>query len=245
MSCHDIQSQFTDYLDGTLDESNQQQVDAHLAACAECRQYLSDIQATIALTRDLDEVDPPPFFTERIMAQVRQSARPRNWIFQIFFTPVRIPVGVLTAVCLVIVSLAANTWYLQSKDPATIQVVGVNTSPGITDPLINSGDPSQLLVKSDVPEMAAQKPPDLKITATVGNFDSDIKSIFQRLLEMDSRIDGIVSSSTKYRISATINNEKKKKLLSYIQQLMPNAQIIESLGSRQNIRVRILFLQKQ
>lgn len=248
MSCHDIQSQLTDYLDGTLDESNQQRVDAHLAACDECRQYLSDIQATIALTRDLDEVEPPPFFTERIMAQVRQSARPRNWIFQIFLTPVRVPAGVLTAVCLVIVTLSANTWYLQSKKNAQVQMVSKNTPPDITFRDIGSSKPApvnpELLASSGVTETKKGKQTDFEIRAIVAISDSDISAILKELLAMDGHIDGIVSSAEKYRIFAIINKDKKEHLITYIRQVLPDARIVEDLDGPKKIRVSILILKK-
>lgn|GEM_PF-2929017 len=248
MLCHDIQSQLTDYIDGTLDESSQQQVDAHLAACDECRRYVSDIQATIALTRDLDEVEPPPFFTERIMAQVRQSARPRNWIFQIFLTPVRVPAGVLTAVCLIIVTLAGNTWYLQSKKTAPVQMVSENTSPDII--FRDIGSPAsgpvdlELLANSGVTEIKTGKQPNLEIRATVVISDSEISAILNTLLTIGGHIDGIVSNAEKYRISAIIYNDKKKNLISYIRQVLPDARIVEDLGGPKKIRVSILILKK-
>lgn len=248
MSCHDIQSRLIDYLDATLDESGQKQVEAHLATCDECRQYLSDIKATIALTQNLDEVEPPPFFTERIMAQVTQSAEPKNWIPRIFFTPVRVPAGVLTAVCLVIVILPAYKLYLPIKKNAQVQIASEKTSPGITFRDIESPGhapvATELLANSSVFEIETDKQPDFEIRATVAISDSDISGILKKILAMGGHIDGIVSTAKRYSVSATINNDKKEDLIIYIRQVLPGARVVEGLDGPQKIRVNILILQK-
>ena len=63
------------YLDGELTPAERTDVDAHLAACAECRADL-DAEADVRqLLRDLPAVDPPFGFYERILRDGPEASR--------------------------------------------------------------------------------------------------------------------------------------------------------------------------
>jgi anti-sigma factor RsiW len=45
--CRQAVSLMTEYLDGTLDRRDRDRLEAHLADCPHCREYLAQIRATI------------------------------------------------------------------------------------------------------------------------------------------------------------------------------------------------------
>jgi anti-sigma factor RsiW len=54
MVCRELVERLTDYLDGTLDPYNRARLEAHLAVCDGCREYLAQFRATIALAGRTD-----------------------------------------------------------------------------------------------------------------------------------------------------------------------------------------------
>lgn len=62
-------------LDGELTPAEQQELAAHLAQCAACRELLRELAQTQRHVRGLGPVTPPPWLTARIMAQVRAESR--------------------------------------------------------------------------------------------------------------------------------------------------------------------------
>lgn len=60
LSCQELVELVTDYLDGALPPADRARFDAHIADCGDCRAYLEQIRATIALAGKLDpeRLDP-------------------------------------------------------------------------------------------------------------------------------------------------------------------------------------------
>lgn len=57
MACDELVEVVTAYLEGTLPDAERRRVDAHLAECPYCTEYLAQIRATIARLGALE--DPP------------------------------------------------------------------------------------------------------------------------------------------------------------------------------------------
>lgn len=57
--CRDAVALMTAYLDGALDVSDRERLEAHLAGCPHCSEYLAQLQATIAALGRVDVVDLP------------------------------------------------------------------------------------------------------------------------------------------------------------------------------------------
>ena len=73
--CRQFVEDVTAFLDGVLPDHVMELVEAHLADCPHCREYLSQMQSTIALTRALtdDDVDAMPAeVRERLMQAFRE-----------------------------------------------------------------------------------------------------------------------------------------------------------------------------
>ena len=77
LSCRELVELVTDYLDGTLSRRDRARFDAHLAACANCTQYVEQFRETIRLTGTLSESDVSPEAAEALLAQFAEWKRER------------------------------------------------------------------------------------------------------------------------------------------------------------------------
>jgi hypothetical protein len=102
--CRDIRELLSALLDDAVTADEQQRIAVHLAACTRCREALAELRRTVALVRDQEEVEPPPWLQTRIMARIAEEAAPRPSLWQRLFQPwpVKIPLHVVTLVALCI-----------------------------------------------------------------------------------------------------------------------------------------------
>jgi len=102
--CMDIEKRLPAYLEGDVALQEQRLIEEHLAACKQCKKVLEDIKMTTDIVRNLEDVEPPPWFKQKIMARVREEAEKSTGILRKLFFPlhIKIPVEVF-ATCLVVV----------------------------------------------------------------------------------------------------------------------------------------------
>jgi len=101
-----IQPKLSDYLDDAVNPEEKTAIEKHLLTCAECRQALADLGATRRHVQSLAEVEPPPWLTGKIMAQVREQAGQKKGLFQRLFYPLHIKLP-MEAVGLIFLTVAA------------------------------------------------------------------------------------------------------------------------------------------
>jgi anti-sigma factor RsiW len=58
--CQVVVEMVTDYLEGALSRGERRRLEAHLADCPHCTEYLAQIRATIRLTGRLEPADLTP-----------------------------------------------------------------------------------------------------------------------------------------------------------------------------------------
>ncbi|HEY2052866.1 MAG TPA: zf-HC2 domain-containing protein [Solirubrobacterales bacterium] len=58
--CQEVVEMVTDYLEGALPRGERRRLEAHLADCPHCTEYLAQIRATIRLTGRLEVDDLTP-----------------------------------------------------------------------------------------------------------------------------------------------------------------------------------------
>lgn len=71
LACRDLVELVTAYLEGTLTPGRHDAVRAHLAECAECTDYVEQMQATVGLARRLRDVDLPAELQRRLRDALR------------------------------------------------------------------------------------------------------------------------------------------------------------------------------
>lgn len=73
--CEKYQPLLFDFSDGTLDDAQQQELSAHLAACAACRERLAELAQIHEAFFAMDEVEAPEGFAQGVMDRVRAEKR--------------------------------------------------------------------------------------------------------------------------------------------------------------------------
>lgn len=79
MSCGRMEKQIMPYVDGRLKVSEQQQVEAHLAACAACRVRVNEFRAVSGLLDELPQIEPSGAFDARVRARVAAEPVKQSW----------------------------------------------------------------------------------------------------------------------------------------------------------------------
>ena len=86
MSCRDFRPSLSDYVDGTLQASDdpleERRLDAlegHLAACASCRAIVEDLHTIRGVARTMEARVPPPHVWTRIAASIEDRGNRRSW----------------------------------------------------------------------------------------------------------------------------------------------------------------------
>lgn len=95
-----IRHMLSEYIDGAVTAEEKSEIEAHLKTCEQCKGAVSELRKTIEHIKQVEEVEPPAWMTQKIMAQVREEAEKKRSIFQKLFYPlaVKLPleaVGVL------------------------------------------------------------------------------------------------------------------------------------------------------
>ena len=71
--CRQAVSLMTDYLDGALGQRDRDRLEAHLAGCPHCSEYLAQIRATVAAAGHVEPDDLSPEALDDLVAL------DRNW----------------------------------------------------------------------------------------------------------------------------------------------------------------------
>lgn len=75
-----MESRILSYIDGRLKESERQDVEKHLAACAACQLRVEEFRAVSGLLDELPVIEPSPAFNARVHALVAaEPPRKQSW----------------------------------------------------------------------------------------------------------------------------------------------------------------------
>lgn len=107
MTCKDIEERLAAYQEKTLPPEEKSLVEEHLIICAKCSSALAVLEKTLVLIKDLPEVEPPPWFTQKIMAQIREASEKKHSLLKRLFYPfhIKIPIEALATLCVVALGL--------------------------------------------------------------------------------------------------------------------------------------------
>jgi len=70
--CREVVELISDHIEGALTRSQRRRLEAHLAGCPHCSEYLRQMQATIELTGSLALAEVPPRLREDLLALYRR-----------------------------------------------------------------------------------------------------------------------------------------------------------------------------
>ena len=102
MDHNDIRHALSEYLDGSLAPADQSIVEEHLKTCTSCTDALAELRKTIEQVKSLDQVEPPAWMTQKIMARVREEDAKKKSVWRYWFFPFRFPIETVGVVLLAV-----------------------------------------------------------------------------------------------------------------------------------------------
>jgi len=106
MSHNDIRHMLSEYLDGSITAKEKAAIDEHLKICPECENALNELRKTIEHVKSVEEIDPPAWMAQKIMARVRTEAEEKKSLFEKLFFPLSIKLPI-QAVAIVFLTVTA------------------------------------------------------------------------------------------------------------------------------------------
>jgi len=154
MNCRDIENNLPAYLENLLSQEEKRKVREHLISCRRCSKTLEDLNQVEALLQDLDEVAPPPWLKQKIMARVREEAPPEKGFFRKLFSPLYFKIP-LSTVALLLMSVLA--FYVYRGQEPELQKEGINIAlpPPVQQQRIEKQEPPRTASSGTVPSQAA------------------------------------------------------------------------------------------
>lgn len=107
MECDQIRENLSAYVDGEISGEERDQVEAHLVACETCALALAELNAYLERIGKLEEVDPPPWLTRKVMARVQSESEEKRGFYQRFFPQFLLarPIHALATVLILVISV--------------------------------------------------------------------------------------------------------------------------------------------
>lgn len=105
MQCDKVRERLQDYIEGLVTTGEGASIRLHLQSCTKCGAIHSELIKTIGLIKGLDEVEPPSWLKQKVMARVKEEAS-RQSIWKRLFYPLHIKLP-LEAAATVLIAVAA------------------------------------------------------------------------------------------------------------------------------------------
>src|SRR3990172_469459 len=107
MNHNDIRHKLSEYIDNALSADEREAVEAHLKSCHVCSDALAELQKTVEHIKTVEELEPPPWMTQKIMSKVRAEAEKRS-LFQRLFYPlaIKLPIQAVVVVFLAVTAFS-------------------------------------------------------------------------------------------------------------------------------------------
>ena len=104
MEHSDIRHKLSEYLDSSISAREKTEIENHLKTCQQCSDALQALRKTIEHIKTFEEIDPPAWMTQKIMASVRAEAEGKKSIFQRLFYPltVKLPIQAIAVLFLAV-----------------------------------------------------------------------------------------------------------------------------------------------
>lgn len=133
-NCKDIDNKLSSYIDNVLSAEDKRMVEEHVKACPHCSKALADLQKVKAMTGQLSEVEPPAWFKQKIMAQVRTEAEKKSFAEKWFYPlRVKVPVQIFATVFIVVAAVyiyrVGNEQFKEVMPPAATAPIMEEQSP--------------------------------------------------------------------------------------------------------------------
>jgi hypothetical protein len=129
LDCRRAEELLSDHLEGTLDLRTRAELDAHLAACAECRELHAALGEVLEVLHKPPEMEPGPQLAERVAAGAWRLGRQRAEVAKAR----HIPVPVHAVAASVAIALSAGLFFMGAASPGTTPAREVPLSVRMTE----------------------------------------------------------------------------------------------------------------
>jgi hypothetical protein len=106
MDCKGINEKLSAYIENQLAPEEQGQVDHHLKTCQECRAALHDLRKTIEYAQGIEEMEPPAWLSQKVMAKVREESEKKGILRKLFYPlHIKIPIEVFATIAIAAITV--------------------------------------------------------------------------------------------------------------------------------------------
>ena len=85
MDCNNLEDKLSAYLDNELSFQERAEIEMHVKGCEKCSLALKELQNTVAHVKGIEEVEPPAWLEQKIMAKIREeSVQPVGFVEKFF-----------------------------------------------------------------------------------------------------------------------------------------------------------------
>jgi len=114
MECSNIQEKLSAYTENIISYEEKLLIEEHLKFCRKCSKSLSELRKTVKYVQSLEEIEPPQWLTQKIMARIRSEvgatrfrAEPKKGVFQKLFYPlhIKLPIEAFATIAIVITAV--------------------------------------------------------------------------------------------------------------------------------------------
>ena len=116
MEHNTIRHKLSDFLDNAVSATEKAEIEAHLKSCTICSDALEELRKTVEQVKQIEDIEPPAWMTQKIMAKVRAEAEvKKRWYERLFFPlAVKLPIQAVA-----VLFLAVGAYYVyQNTNPA-------------------------------------------------------------------------------------------------------------------------------
>lgn len=109
MDHNSLRHKLSEYIDGTISPEERSLIEEHLKTCGKCSDALRELRKTVEHIRTVEEIEPPVWMTQKIMAKVRVEAEQQKSFSERLYLMfvVKLPIKAVA-----VVFLAAIAFYL-------------------------------------------------------------------------------------------------------------------------------------
>ena len=137
MECLTVQERLPSFIEDTIPPGEKAVVAEHLRSCRQCSAALADLEKTIHYLKDLEEVEPPPWLTRKVMTKIREEASPKKGLLRRLFYPMHIKLPVEAAAAVLIIGLAL---YVHRDIQPEIKLAEAPAEKAAPQPLLSERD---------------------------------------------------------------------------------------------------------
>lgn len=228
MECKEAGEKLSEYIEDFLSSNDKKRVGEHLQSCEGCRKSLADLKKSIEYAKNIGQIDPPPWLTNKIMAGIREDSEQRRTLINKLFTPIyiKIPVQAIVAVFIAVISIyiilspqpEKNIAKSYSRRDIPETMIGKSTPPKKLHEQFATfrGSTSGELKTNSDDNKDISKHPDIALLKDVINSNNRDKGI---LRESRSKV-SIEMDKADYRLIVDVKNIEtagKKTMLSILQ----------------------------